>query len=77
MLTPRRNLRSTTKLVPTSSVWRMVSSRTASIRRGVFARARQEQSLTKVILILGDEEALALWRKFRDMSIEEYKKIYA
>eukprot|EP00029_Vermamoeba_vermiformis_P006564 TRINITY_DN2607_c0_g1_i1.p1 TRINITY_DN2607_c0_g1~~TRINITY_DN2607_c0_g1_i1.p1 ORF type:complete len:590 (+),score=236.05 TRINITY_DN2607_c0_g1_i1:461-2230(+) len=25
----------------------------------------------------GDAEALALWRKFRDMSIEEYKKIYA
>lgn len=25
----------------------------------------------------GDEEALALWRKFRDLSIEKYKQVYA
>ena len=26
---------------------------------------------------LGDEEALALWRRFRDLSIAKYKEIYA
>jgi hypothetical protein len=29
-----------------------------------------------IMTFAGDEEALALWRKFRDLSIVEYKKIY-
>lgn len=50
-------------LVPISSAWKMVFP--------------FYYSLNTANLLVGDETALALWKRFRDLSIVEYQRIYA
>jgi arginyl-tRNA synthetase len=37
---------------------------------------REIEWLIHVFVIIGDQEALSLWKRFRDLSISEYESIY-
>ncbi len=66
----------TTRPVPTSGRWRMV--RCACHRH--HTGRKKNANLIRVLLSLlpwpGDADALALWKRFRDLSIDEYKLLY-